>query len=264
MSAEKLSDGRGRSRIRRCSTDLKLSLVEGYLRAFTTALHGKFDQLWYIDAFAGTGERTVRHAARGGDLLDPPTEERIERHRGSAKIAIDVVPKFDRLIFMDKEPKYCAALRDLAQKNGDRHIAVIEGDANSAIKQIANEQKWDRTRAVMFLDPYGMSVDWGTLEAIKATAAIDVWYLVSLSGLFRQAARNASALDRSKRSALTRMLGTEAWQDAWYRRREGVKDLFGDIDEEHSRVADVQAMETFVLQRLRELFPRVLNPLKAQ
>ena len=163
---------------------------------------------------------------------------------------------------MDKEPKYCAALRDLAQKNGDRHIAVIEGDANSAIKQIANEQKWDRTRAVMFLDPYGMSVDWGTLEAIKATAAIDVWYLVSLSGLFRQAARNASALDRSKRSALTRMLGTEAWQDAWYRRREGVKDLFGDIDEEHSRVADVQAMETFVLQRLRELFPRVLNPLR--
>ncbi|TIN59694.1 MAG: hypothetical protein E5Y29_29475, partial [Mesorhizobium sp.] len=32
------------------STDLKLSLVEEYLGAFTTALRSKFAELWYIDA----------------------------------------------------------------------------------------------------------------------------------------------------------------------------------------------------------------------
>jgi len=52
------------------STDLKLSIVEDYLRAFTTALRSKFRELVYIDAFAGTGERTVRYAADELSLLD--------------------------------------------------------------------------------------------------------------------------------------------------------------------------------------------------
>jgi hypothetical protein len=82
------------------STNLKLSLVERYLSAFTTAPRGKFKELWYIDAFAGTGERTVKLAARDSDLFDAAQDEQIERHRGSARIAIETEPPFDRLIFL--------------------------------------------------------------------------------------------------------------------------------------------------------------------
>jgi three-Cys-motif partner protein len=82
-------------------TELKLSIVEKYLRAFSTALRGKFDELWYIDAFAGTGSRTVRHELRPADLIDPAEPERIERRRGSASIAIDVVPPFDFIVFIE-------------------------------------------------------------------------------------------------------------------------------------------------------------------
>jgi three-Cys-motif partner protein len=113
----------------------------------------------------------------------------------------------------------------------------------------------------MFLDPYGMSVDWQTLESIRETEAIDVWYLVSISGLFRQAPLDGSALDESKRTAITRMLGTSDWEAAWYRRMEN-SDLFGKVDEEHSRIADVEAIEAFVRKRLGQLFPKVLTPLR--
>jgi three-Cys-motif partner protein len=244
------------------STDLKLSLVEGYLRAFTVALRGKFSELWCIDAFAGTGERTVKHAAKSGDLLEPPAEERTERRRGSARIAIDVVPPFDRLIFMDKSRRHCRALRELGSKHPDRQIDVIEGDANKAIVDIVTRHRWKATRAVMFLDPYGMSVDWETLKVIRSTEAIDVWYLVSLSGLFRQAARDADAVDQSKRAALTRMLGTDSgWETAWYKRVQR-NDLFDTLDEPHSRIVDVEAMEAFVWKRLETLFPKVLKPLR--
>ena len=41
------------------ATELKLSVVEAYLHAFTTELRGKFSELWYIDAFAGTGARSA-------------------------------------------------------------------------------------------------------------------------------------------------------------------------------------------------------------
>ncbi|MGK9236397.1 three-Cys-motif partner protein TcmP [Inquilinus limosus] len=243
------------------STDLKLSLVEGYLRAFTTALKGKFSELWYIDAFAGTGERTVLQLGRESNLLEPATEERLDRRRGSAQIAIDILPPFHRLIFMDKNSRHCLALNELKSKHQDRNIEIFEGNANEVITTIIKKFDWKNKRAVMFLDPYGMSVNWQTLEAIRSTNAIDIWYLVSLAGLFRQAPHNAAALDESKRTAITRMLGTTDWEQAWYQKLERT-DLFGEIDAIHARTADVEAIENYVGDRLRTLFPKVLPPLR--
>ena len=243
------------------STDLKLSLVGGYLGAFTKALRPIFSQLWYIDAFAGTGERTVVIPGRAADMLGPEVEEKIERRRGSAKIAIEIVPAFDRLVFMDMRPKHCAALRELRANNPQRNIDVVPGDANAAIVDLIHKHNWSGTRAVMFLDPYGMSVDWRTLEAIRKTEAIDVWYLVSLAGLFRQATRDAEDLDDSKRAALTRMIGTADWEKDWYQLTKRT-DLFGDTDEKLARMAEVDDMEAYFGQRLRSLFPKVLPPLR--
>jgi len=243
------------------STDLKLSLVEGYLRAFATALRPKFSQLWYIDAFAGTGERTVITPARAADMWGPEVEEKIERRRGSAAIAIDIRPEFDRLIFIEMLPKHCSALRELRGNYPSRNIDVIPGDANSAIAQLINSHSWPGTRAVMFLDPYGMSVDWRTLEAVSKTEAIDVWYLVSLSGLFRQATRDAEKLDETKRVALTRMIGTSEWEKDWYQLTKRT-DLFGNSDEKLTRTAEVDDMEDYFGKRLRTLFPKVLPPLR--
>ena len=62
------------------STDLKLSIVEGYLRAFTTALRRQFRELIYVDAFAGTGERTVRRDAGPQDIFNANAAE-VERLR---------------------------------------------------------------------------------------------------------------------------------------------------------------------------------------
>jgi three-Cys-motif partner protein len=241
------------------STDLKLSLVEGYLGAFTKALRPKFSELWYIDAFAGTGIRTVKHHAVEARGWLPEIEERIEQKRGSARIALDIHPEFDRLIFMDTKKSHCAALEKLAQSFPGRRIEVVREDANVAIERELAAKSWASKRAVMFLDPYGMHVEWKTLERIQATEAIDVWYLVSLAGLFRQASHDPKNLTEKKRAAITRMLGTDEWEQAWYR-REIVTDLLGLVDETAQRTADVAAMEAFVEARLKSLFPKVLPP----
>ncbi len=237
------------------ATELKLSVVEAYLRAFTTALRRSFAQLWYIDAFAGTGERTERVPARRGGLLGDETRESVIIRKGSAKIAIDVKPAFDRLIFVEKRPKAVQALREIRDQHADRHIDVIEGDANVEIRKIASHTNWRRIRAVMFLDPYGMSVDWQTLQAIAKTKAIDVWYLFSLSGFYRQAARSAAAIDDDKRAAITRVLGTDAWERELY-----APSLFAD-QAPLRRTADVGALQDYVRARLKTIFPAVLPPL---
>jgi len=240
-------------------TDLKLSIIENYLKAFTTALRGKFPGLWYIDAFAGTGLRTVRVAAKDGDLLDEPVPEHVEQRRGSAQIAIDVIPPFNRLVFMEQKPRHCVALRALRAKFPNRDIEILEGDANKSILSEVRAAMRKRVRAVMFLDPYGMDVEWKTLEAIAESRVIDVWYLFSLSGLYRQAARRADAIDPHKRAAITRMLGTSAWERELY--APSPQERLFDEPVEIQRTSDVRGLENYVKARLKSIFPEVLNPL---
>src|SRR4029079_16726196 len=59
-------------------TELKLSIIEKYLQAYSSALRNKFPELLYIDAFAGTGKRTVKVEARGEDLFDAEVPESVE------------------------------------------------------------------------------------------------------------------------------------------------------------------------------------------
>jgi three-Cys-motif partner protein len=241
------------------ATELKLSVVEAYLRAFTSALRGKFPELWFIDAFAGTGERTERVPGRKG-LLFGATPETVIRRRGSAKIAIDVRPPFDRLIFVEKRAGAVAALQELQQLHADRNIDVIAGDANEEVLKLIRHVNWRRVRAVMFLDPYGMSVDWETLKAIAATEAIDVWYLFSLAGLYRQAARRADAIDDKKRAAITRVLGTAEWEQELYAGR-AEPGLLWENPAQVQRTANVRGLEDYVRRRLQTIFPAVLPPL---
>jgi three-Cys-motif partner protein len=241
-------------------TELKLSVVEKYLGAFTTALRGKFKELWYIDAFAGTGSRTIRHAPKAATLLEAQPAK-IERRRGSAKIAIDVRPSFDFIVFIEKKKPYVAALEELAANHPNRRIAVVKGDANDAILSLVQANSWRFTRAVLFLDPYGMEVEWSTLEKVAATKAIDVWFLFSLSGLYRQATRKLSDVDKHKRAALTRIFGSDAWERELYPETKRL-DLFdGIFDEPRQRSRDVAGLESYAKARLELIFAKVLKPL---
>jgi len=114
----------------------------------------------------------------------------------------------------------------------------------------------------MFLDPYGMTVDWATLKAIASTRAIDVWYPFSLSGLYRQAARRIDSIDPTKRAAITRMLGTDAWEAELYS-APPQGDLLSSLDDpiDRQRAADVRGLERYVQRRLQEIFAQVLDPL---
>lgn len=243
-------------------TEIKLELVEKYLQAYATALRQKFNSLWYIDAFAGTGSRTVRIEARDGDLFDEPVPEKIESRRGSARIALDITPAFDRLIFMDQKAAHCIALEALKASYPGRDIHVLNGNANQIIQRDIPAVNWSSRRAIMFLDPYGMEVAWETLKTIAQTKAIDVWFLFPLSGLYRQAARNISAVDDIKRRALTTMLGTDEWENELYSAVPPITDLLGTLEapEERQRNADVSGLEQYVKKRLETIFPLVADP----
>ena len=199
-------------------------------------------------------------------MFDKELEAFREQRRGSARIALDANPNFDRLTFIDQKKSHVRALESLKDEYPCRDIEVIRGDCNNIIPNELSKVNWINKRAVMFLDPYGLNVDWVTLEAIRKTNSIDVWYLVNINGILRQAARVHSAVDCHKRNRLNRMFGTDSWEYEWYRKEINPKqaslfDLYED-DRAINRSANEIVVENWVKNRLEVLFPWVSNPLR--
>jgi three-Cys-motif partner protein len=214
------------------NTEDKLARLRDYLPAFTTALKRQGFVLIYIDAFAGSGKRTEDLPALpllGGENAEP----QIVTVPGSARLAIETVPPFHRLVLIENHPKRYAALEQLRADFPDRKIECHKGDANALVQKLCHVTPWHHAngiRGVIFLDPYGMEVEWPTIKAIAQTEALDVWYLFPLMGIYRQAAKNAVAIDDNKRALITRVLGTDEWEDAWYDTPHGRKDMFDHPD----------------------------------
>lgn len=92
-----------------------------------------------------------------------------------------VEPSFDRYIFIERDAKRCTELLGLKAEFPSLadNIVVEEGEANAAIQSLCAKD-WKSRRAVLFLDPYGMQVEWQTIEAIARTKGIDLWLLFPL------------------------------------------------------------------------------------
>ncbi len=227
-------------------TRIKLEALEKYLVAFNTALSKQNFTRIYIDAFAGTGRCDI---TVDGEKISID---------GSARRALATDPPFDKYCFIELSTKKSEALKALEAEYPGKSIDVIRDNANAALKKLCERYAWRNERAVLFLDPFGMHVDWMTLQAIAKTGAIDVWYLFPYSGLYRQAAKNADAMDSGKEQSITRLLGTDEWRQVFYTPKRQAS-LFGG-DDGDEREADHHQMLNFVSKRLKELFPAVTDP----
>jgi three-Cys-motif partner protein len=198
-------------------TRIKLEALERYLVAFNTALSKRNFTRIYIDAFAGTGRCDITVDGEKSSI------------NGSARRALATDPPFHKFCFIELRSKKLAALKALETEYPDKCIEVIRDDANAALKALCEKYPWRDERAVLFLDPFGMHVEWTTLQAIAKTGAIDVWYLFPYSGLYRQAAKNADAMDTDKEESITRLLGTDEWRQVFYTPKRQAS-LFGGDD----------------------------------
>lgn len=227
-------------------TLIKLETIEKYLAAFNTALSKQNFTRIYIDAFAGTGRCSI---TKDGEKVI------IE---GSARRALTTNPPFHKFLFIELATRKLEALKSLMAEYPEKDIEVIKDDTNVVLKALCNSFDTRNTRAVLFLDPYGMHVEWPTLQAIAQTGGIDVWYLFPYSALYRQAAKSADAMDADKVEAITRLLGTDEWRKHFYAPKRQ-QSLFGSGDGEE-RIADHQEMLKYVTERLKRIFSAVSEP----
>ena len=243
---------------------IKVDTVARYYRAFNTALKQQpvFGRVC-IDAFAGSGHFQFKpHDA--SPLFDKA--EVVEIHEGSAQRALGTDPPFDRLVFIESDAKNIAALSKIALQFPKANVDIRRGDANVEVQRLCKETDWNKTRGVIFLDPFGHSVDWATIAEIGKTK-LDVWYLFPLSGVYRNVPINRADLTVEKRAAVTRILGTSEWETKFYEPTPRPLDLLSPLQsdapfdgESSKRTANVDAIEAFVFDRLKSVFALVLRP----
>lgn len=241
-------------------TELKLEAVRYYLGFFTKVLERQSFDLWYIDAFAGSGTREEKRE-RGGLSEGAPIETAVETLAGSVLHALAVEPPFSRHVFIEGKRARFLELEEIARQRPEKQIRCRHGDANEELRSILTSQPWSNLRgnqrAVIFLDPYGMNVAWETLRLIASTKRIDVWYLFPLQAVTRQLAADLGKVDLHKQDSLDGIFGTSNWRSELYA-TETVTDLFT-TSTSTTRNVTQQQIEDYSRKRLGTLF-RYVSP----
>lgn len=249
-------------------TDKKLKALSKYLTQyrliFTTNEKARYFKTIYLDGFADTGARqdTAPKASDEQLSLSPEMDAEIQEYKqGSAAVALGLASPFDEYVFVEKRSRRAEELALLIQTDYadlEPRCKVFRGEANEFLRDWCASTSWRTHRAVVFLDPYGMSVDWETISRIAGTKAIDMWLLFPLgTGINRLLTRDALP-PKDWADKVTQILGVprEVWEPAFYA-RSTQQSLFGAEDPKSIKVADFKSMGDFFIQRLRTIFAGV-------
>lgn len=247
-------------------TEQKLECVRKYLHAYTTIMNKQHFQYAYIDAFAGTGYRDMENDEDAEELMFPDlvAPEVVSFHDGSARNALEVEPPFVKYVFIEKNTNRYAELEELKKEFllkaefSEDMIECRREDANGYLKNLCGKN-WKNHRALVFLDPYGMQVDWKTIESIAGTQAIDLWILFPLGTVNRLLKRNGE-IRSSLRERLDLFFGEPDWYEVFYQLAEQIL-LFD--EEQWQKTGDIfTTIEQYFIERLQGIFNGVAaNPL---
>jgi three-Cys-motif partner protein len=255
-------------------SESKLDCVESYARSYLQVMQRQdWCTLYYLDAFAGRGKQALKSGAGAGaeirelESFFGDESERVDTEEflvGSAIRALRASAgssrPFDRFVFIEADQPSCLELESVIQADFPEILATVKvicSDANAALDDYIGTVDWTRTRALVFLDPYGLEVGWDLITRLARTGGCDVWYLFPLGGVIRMMTKDGQLPD-TWRARLDRVFGTNEWYEEFYR-QSGQPSLFGDEQVRLSKNASTEHVVNYIRQRLQTIFPAVSN-----
>lgn len=258
------TSNRGSSRTQKFGnrdTAKKQSVVVKYLTAYLRVMSKQPFHLSYVDAFAGCGARidaAESEKQQPGFMFDAPASE---PKVGTALEALRLKPGFDRYVFGDLNGRHLTALADriaeLRASGEDLPVPhLLRADANELVRQ---ECEWldghGMRKAVMFLDPYGMQVEWRTLQTIAECPKIDLWLLLPTGIAINRLVPRRGDQQPRWAERLDAFYGTPDWRSAFLTVD---RDMLG--VERQARSLDLNGIVRFTMERLITLFGGGLYP----
>jgi three-Cys-motif partner protein len=180
-------------------TEQKIEMVVAYAQAYLIIMN-KYPMLkpLYFDGFAGSGD------IYKDDEID------LDIIKGTAIRILEInEPKsFDIYYFVEKDELNKKELvKTIKNSFPDKITHVVSEDCNKKLISMAMYLKRNKNyRVLAFIDPYGMSVDWASIEALKGLG-IDLWILVPTGMGINRLLKNDGKISDAWIEKLKRFLG---------------------------------------------------------
>jgi three-Cys-motif partner protein len=151
-------------------TQQKIQVFIKYLKAYLDIMNKYNFKLIYFDGFAGSG--TIENESMGSLIEGVAVQV----------LSLDHSKKFDIYYLVDLNKDKIKNLSEVINQKfpGRKGVFPVAGDCNKKIIAMADfmrkKENWDY-RSLAFVDPFGMAINWETLETCKGLG-IDIWILV--------------------------------------------------------------------------------------
>lgn len=160
--------------------------------------------------------------------------------------------------FVEKDDVYVQSLKDQIRTNypNRRTAYAIQGDCNVKLIDMADFLKSNNNfRALAFIDPYGMTVNWSSIEALKALG-VDLWILVPTGLGVNRLLKNDGNITDAWLLKLEKFLGLnrDVITNHFYKKT-NVTTLFGDdLTLKNKETNIVQKIGALYKERLKSVF----------
>lgn len=254
-------------------TEEKLDAFEKYVKAYLTIMNTFRDKchwkLLYFDGFAGSGSRIDRRKDSDSSLMldffndDFLKIEELNVYKGAAERVLSIPQRgFDYYYFIDKDEESSLKLKNvLSQYEKDHKLVFRNSDANQQIVRLVNAMKKDRSlTSLVLLDPFGMQVDWKSIELLKGIH-VDLWILIPTGVIINR------LLDKKGELAYIDKLTTYFGKDETFLRdyfysKKQESTLFGDVEIIEKVKEPIMKIAELYICQLRTIFKFVTpNPL---
>ena len=231
-------------------TEEKLDCFEKYVRAYLTIMNKHRDKfnwkLLYFDGFAGCGDRQITCEEETSVSLFGDEEfdtKELQVYQGAAERVLKIekdMRGFDYYYFIDMYEENLTRLElKLAKYQTKGQKVYRPGDANSWILELLNYLKsHPKTKVLCLLDPFGMNIQWKSIEAIAGTG-VDLWILVPTGIIVNRLIQNNGKLRYPDKLEEFFGLPAQAISDRFYREEVIPGNLFSNEHKEVKKVKNV-------------------------
>lgn len=243
-------------------TELKLDAFENYVNAYLTIMSAQKQKFsgWpttiYFDGFAGSGERFSTIEEEKDLFSDYFIKEDLELYKGSAERVLSLNQKFDHYYFVDNNKK---AIDKLKQKLSNSNLIRINCNfiTDNVNNQLINLSKIlnSQNAALVLLDPFGMQIDWSSIEILK-DKRVDLWILSPSGVIINRFLDRKGKLNFSNKLQSYFGLSEDKIRERFYE-TEKVDTLFGSGDEIKKTNDSVSNIAELYIEKLSNIWNHV-------
>ncbi|MFA7421654.1 MAG: three-Cys-motif partner protein TcmP [Melioribacteraceae bacterium] len=250
-------------------TEIKLETFEKYVNAYLTIMNMQklryegWPTTIYFDGFAGSGSRCLTATNEENNLFaDYLIKEELEVYKGSAERVLGLAKKFDYYYFVENVE---SSINSLEKMLREKEIAndkcyFLKDDVNNQLKELSNFID-DKKAALVLLDPFGMQIDWTSIELLK-DKRVDLWILIPSGVIINRFLDGKGKLIFSKKLQSYFGLSEEEIRNKFYNNK-SIETLFGAVDKVTKVNDSVAKIAELYIERLRKIWGFVSEePLK--